>query len=233
MKPARSLPRMFVPGASPDAEIELPKAEVDKLRKVLRLTAGADIAVLPNDGSLIRATFTGYSAVPVSQEFPATESRVKITLIQALPKGEKLDEIVRAGTELGVFHFTLFPSERTVVRWDQNKLNDRLRRLDTIAREAAEVSYRTQLPTFSYVSSLKDALSAHPEADVLSEVEGLGRRLSRVRLGEKAVVIGPEGGWAPRERELIGDRAVTIGPRVLRVEHAAIAACSILLCDYA
>jgi 16S rRNA (uracil1498-N3)-methyltransferase len=222
---------MFVPGASPDSEIELPKAEIDKLRKVLRLGPGAQIAVLPNDGSLIHAEFTGYSAVPIAQFHPNTESRLSVTLAQALPKGEKLDDIVRAGTELGVSHFLLFPSDRTVVKWDAAKLADRLRRLEAIAIEAAEVSYRVKVPHFSTAENLQSVLAAHPDADVLSEAEGLPQRLARSRIGNRLIVIGPEGGWSPRERDWIGDLAVTIGPRVLRVEHAAIAACSLLLCD--
>ena len=47
--------------------------------------------------------------------------------------------------------------------------------------------------------------------------------------GQWEVVIGPEGGWSPREVELIGDRAVTLGPRVLRVDTAAAAACALAL----
>ncbi|AIE88096.1 RsmE family RNA methyltransferase [Fimbriimonas ginsengisoli] len=226
----RALPRLFVPDASPEGPIELPKEEIDKLRKVLRLSAGAEIAVLPNDGTLIRCQFQNREAIPLEVIHPNTESPLRLTVAQALPKGDKLDEIVRACTELGVAHFILFPSERTIVRWDEKKKIDRVHRLATIAREAAEVSFRAVLPTFSLADDLAAVLQAKPDSVVLSEVEGLSPKLVPVP-GEMTIVVGPEGGWAQRELALIGDRGVTLGPRVLRVDHAAPAAAALLLLD--
>lgn len=228
MSNLRGLPRIFVPDAEPDGPIDLPSAEVDKLRKVLRLSAGAEIAVLPGDGSLIRCEFGNRVAIPKEVVHPNTESPFHLTIAQALPKGDKLDEIVRACTEIGVARFILFPSERTVVRWDEKKTESRVARLETISREAAEVSFRTKLPTFELAKDLADVLKREPEAIVLSEVEGISPRLEPK--GDRAtIVVGPEGGWAKRELALIGDRGVTLGPRVLRVDHAGIAAASILL----
>jgi 16S rRNA (uracil1498-N3)-methyltransferase len=226
--PLRALPRIFLPGASPEAIIELPQPEIDKLRKVLRLSAGAEIALLPNDGTIIRCRFTGRDAEPIGVEAPEVEAKVAVTLIQALPKGDKLDEIVRACTEIGVSKFVVFPSERTVVRWDEKKLEAKLTRLATIVREGAEVSFRTRLPEIEYCKSLAKALEKYPAAQVLSEFEGETRLLDLSRV-ETAVVVGPEGGWSKRELELIGVLGVTLGPRVLRVEHAGPAAAALLL----
>lgn len=226
--PLRALPRVFVPGASSEGLIELPKEEIDKLRKVLRLSGGAQIAVLPNDGSIIRCEFTGRDAIPIQVEHPNVEAQFKLTVAQSLPKGDKLDEIVRACTELGVVKFLLFPSERTIVKWDQKKVADRLVRIQAIAREAAEVSFRTILPTFEYLPSLKELLMQNPRATVLSEVQDESKKLTKVGT-EMTIVVGPEGGWSIRELELIGDRGVTLGPRVLRVDHAGPAAAAILL----
>lgn len=228
--PIRALPRVFVQGASPEALIELPQSEIDKLRKVLRLSAGAQIGVLPNDGSIIRCEFTGHDAKPLETLWPEVEAKVDLTICQSLPKGDKLDEIVRACTEIGVARFVLFPSERTIVQWDAKKTADRLNRLQVIAREAAEVSFRTKLPTISYLPSLKEVLNQHPESIVLSEAEGEFKTLEPQP--SMTLVVGPEGGWSRRELELIGDRGVTLGPRVLRVDHAAAAAAAILLLNY-
>lgn len=228
LPPLRALPRLFVPGATPDEPFELPSEEIDKLRKVLRLSPGAIIAVLPNDGSIIRCEFQNREAIPIDVHRPRVEPDLQLTVAQALPKGEKLDEIVRACTEIGVSSFILFSSERTVVRWDEKKVAQRLSRLQTIAREAAEVSFRTRVPALSFAKDLKQVLKDQPEAVVLSEVENLAGGLART--GEAmTIVVGPEGGWAPRELALIGDRGVTLGPRVLRVDHAAPAAAAILL----
>jgi 16S rRNA (uracil1498-N3)-methyltransferase len=226
--PLRALPRVFIPGVSAEDLIELPSNEVDKLRKVLRLSAGAQIAVLPNDGSMIRCEFTGRDAKPVEIEWPAVEADLQLIVAQALPKGDKLDEIVRACTEIGVSKFILFPSERTVVQWDSKKVTDRLNRLATIAREAAEVSFRTKLPAIEYLNSLQEVLTQAPNPTVLSEVEDESKVLRRS--GDlMTIVIGPEGGWSPKELKVIGDKGVTLGPRVLRVDHAGPAAAAILL----
>lgn len=228
LPPLRALPRLFVPGATPDEEIELPSEEVDKLRKVLRLSPGAIIAVLPGDGSIIRCEFQNRIAVPIDVHHPDVEPALQLTVAQALPKGERLEDIVRACTEIGVAKFIFFSSERTVVKWDEKKIQDRLKRLQIIAREAAELSFRTKVPTLEWSSGLKDVLAEEPEAVVLSEVDGLARPLES-RGDKMTIVVGPEGGWAPRELQLIGDRGVSLGPRVLRVDHAAPAAAAILL----
>ncbi len=226
--PIRALPRVFVPGADPESEIELPREELDKLRKVLRLSPGAQIAVLPNDGSVIRCELETRTAKPLEVLHPHTEPAMRLRLAQALPKGDKLDEIVRACSEIGVSGFILFPSERTVVQWDEKKIAARMRRLEVIAREACEVSFRTKLPTFELARGLSAVLSSEPLAVVLSEIEGLGRGL-KPGADTMTIVVGPEGGWSNAELKLIGDRGVTLGPRVLRVDHAAAAAAAILL----
>jgi 16S rRNA (uracil1498-N3)-methyltransferase len=166
--------------------------------------------------------------VPLQVVHPQTESSFKLTVAQALPKGDKLDEIVRACTSIGVSGFLLFHSDRTVVRWDDSKFAAKVKRLEAIAREAAEVSFRVRLPIFSVAEDLASVLREVSDAVVLSEAQGVTTGLGRK--GEAmTIVIGPEGGWSPREFKLIGDRGVTLGPRVLRVDHAAAAAAAILL----
>lgn len=227
-KSLRALPRVFVPGADPAEDIALPGDELDKLRKVLRLSPGAEIAVLPNDGTIIRCRLHAKHAEPLEVQAPDVEATIRLIVCQALPKGDKSEEIVRACTEIGVAGFVFFPSERSVVRWDEKKSAQRLQRLATIAREAAEVSFRTRLPSVELLSRLSDVLERYPEAQVLSESEAATAHLRPI-VGEGAIVVGPEGGWAPREIKLIGERGITLGPRVLRVDHAAAAAAAILL----
>lgn len=139
-----------------------------------------------------------------------------------------METAIRMATEMGVAAFVLFPAERTVVRWTPDKLAGRLKRWNAIAREAAEVCYRTRLPQITTMGSLAEVLQAHPEAVVLSEGEVV---LTPLAVSGEAVtlVIGPEGGWAPREVQAIGDRAVTLGPLVLRVDTAVAAAVGAVL----
>lgn len=227
--PLRSLPRAFV-GGIPDElpeHIVLPEEEYSKFHKVLRLGSGDEVALLPGDGRLIRARLEGRGAAPIDAVFPETEPRTRLTLCLAMSKNDSLDESVRMGSEIGVQAFTVFPSDRTVVKWDEKKRQHRARRLHAIAREAAEVSFRTRLPRFGFAGSLHEVLESNPDAQVLSEVEGVDRQLTIA--DAVTLVIGPEGGWSPREVELIGSRAVTLGPRVLRVDTAVAAACALVL----
>ncbi|HEY0867627.1 MAG TPA: RsmE family RNA methyltransferase, partial [Fimbriimonas sp.] len=207
------------------------KDEIDKIRKVLRLSSGAQIAVLPNDGSIVRCIFRNHAAEPVEVLRPESETPLHLTLAQALPKGDKLDEIVRACTEIGVSRFVFFPSDRTVVRWDEKKTESRMQRLQAIARESAEVSFRVRLPEMEIAQNLEEVLRKWPEATVLSEVEGVASKLCRMP-SPMVIVVGPEGGWSDREIKAIGSRGATLGPRVLRVDHAGPAAAAILLLQY-
>ncbi len=228
LPPLRSLPRIFVPGVTIELGLmELPEAELHKLRHVLRLGTGASFLVLPGDGSMWLGQLSGRDA-NILERCPDPPSAARsVRLAIGLPKPESLEEVVRMGTELGVDHFTIFTARRSVPKWDEKKWAARLTRLATIAREAAEVCFRGKLPTFQVLGSLKETLSAYPDAIVLSELEGvpvtLGDRLPP-GLGDATLIIGPEGGWATDEVAQIGDRGVTLGPLVLRVDTAAVTA---------
>lgn len=205
----------------------MPEADWHKMRHVLRLGAGDQVAILPNDGRLLRCELDRTGAVVLEECTPRTEPDTRLTLWQALSRPEAIESVVRMGTEIGVARFVLFPSDRSVVRWDATKLEGRIARLRTIAREAAEVSFRLRLPEVESAGGLVDV---PPDAWVLSEVEAVGKQLLNVpREDSMTLVVGPEGGWSPAESTRIGERAVTLGPRVLRVDTAACAAAALVL----
>jgi 16S rRNA (uracil1498-N3)-methyltransferase len=209
----------------------LPPEELRKLRDVLRLRSGAEIAVLPNDGTVLRCRLSGRQAELVAVEAPATEAARRVTIAIAHCRPEALEQAVRMTAELGVHRILLFPSDRSVVRWSEEKLLAKLGRLRAIAREASEVAFRVRLPQVDRMASLDHILEAHPTALVLSESERVERRLvdALVETEEPVLVIGPEGGWSPQEGERIAHRAVTLGPRVLRVDTAAVCALTLAL----
>ena len=217
-----------MPGVTADEPIRLPTNEYEKFHRILRLASGDEILVLPNDGTAIRCRYQGKTVVPIDVFQPETELPIRITVVQALPKGDKLDEIIRSCAELGVQKFVLFASDRSVVKWDQAKLEARIKRLETIAAEACEVAFRTHLPSVEFCASW-EAIFDHPYLIVLSEAEGISAPLSQFRNQDISLLVGPEGGWSPRERERFKGKEVTLGPRVLRVDHAAAAAVASLV----
>jgi 16S rRNA (uracil1498-N3)-methyltransferase len=228
MKSIRALPRIFIPGMEMGSPFEIPKPEFDKLHNVLRLRSGAEIGVMPDDGSFWVCRLDGRVAVPVEQHHPGTEPEIYITIAQALPKGDKLDEIIRSCTEIGVCRFVLFSADRSVVKWDAKKLDDKMRRLHALAREASETAFRMRIPIIEYRSNLADVLSKETAILALSELETVTQSLY-AESRNVCLVVGPEGGWSPREVEMLQPHARTLGPRVLRTEHAGFAGAAKLL----
>ncbi len=222
----RALPRAFIREASESEAFRLPEEERRKMHDVLRLGRGAEIVVLPGDGRAIRCRLDGPMAEPLEAFRPETESPRCVSLALGLPKPESLETAVRMAAELGLAEIAVFPAARSVVRWNESKWASRLKRLESIAREGCEVAFRTRLPAIRRLAGLQQAL-ALPGAQALSEYEAVGRLLEPAM--EAALIIGPEGGWTPAEAALIGDRARTLGPRVLRVDTAAAAACALAM----
>lgn len=232
MKEIRSLPRAFVviEDVANVTSFEIPDAEFKKIHNVLRLRSGDKLAFLPNDGSLLVCQLDGRRATILERHPLETEPECKVSLAVAFLKGDGLDEIIRMGSEMGVQEFILFPSDRVVVRWEGPKLQDRLRRWNALAQEACEVAMRSRLPQIGLAKGLAEVLS-DPSAYVLSEADGLQAGLYSVKKLERVTLVsGPEGGWSPREFQLIGDRAISLGPRILRATTAPVAAAAALLC---
>lgn len=207
---------------------EIPKPEFDKLHNVLRLRSGAEIGVMPNDGTFWVCKLDGRTAVPVDKHEPKTEPSIQITIAQGLPKGDKMDDIIRSCTEIGVSKFVIFPSDRSVVRWEAKKLDEKMRRVQALAREAAETSFRMRIPTIEYAANLEEVLAKQSDILALSELEAVTDHFV-VTADRVCLVVGPEGGWSPREVEKLQPYARTLGPRVLRTEHAGFAAASRIL----
>ncbi|MGI6725036.1 MAG: RsmE family RNA methyltransferase [Christensenellales bacterium] len=167
----------------------------------------------------------------ILDELASNEARTRITLYQGWPKGDKLDQIVRQSTELGVAAFVPVLFARCVARPDQ--AGKRLERLNKIAREAAMQSERTIIPpVLAPISAaeLPTRLQKHALALVLYENER-HQTLASVLNGQAdlALVIGPEGGLTAEEVAAMGAQPVTLGPRVLRTETAGIAAIAMAL----
>jgi 16S rRNA (uracil1498-N3)-methyltransferase len=228
MNSIRALPRIFIPGQDMSAPFEIPKPEHDKLHNVLRLRSGAEIGVMPNDGTLWVCRMDGKLGVPIVQHRPATEPELFVTIAQALPKGDKLDDIIKSCTEIGASRFVLFTGARSVVKWDAKKVEEKMRRIQALARESAELAFRMRIPVIEFRSDLNEVLSKESGVIALSEQESVTATL-KTEGKSVCLVIGPEGGWAPREVEAMKEYAVTLGPRVLRTEHAGFAAIAKLL----
>ena len=219
--------RFFVdPGTVTGERFGLPKSIAHQVTRVLRLRDGAEIVVLEGDGHETRCRLEGDALVVLERAKSAGEPRHRLTVAQALLKGDHLETVVRQGTEVGVARFELIVTERCVAR---DISPTRLSRLRAVAREAAEQSERGVIPEVVGPLALTDVIG--PGSVLLAERAITSPGLSQVPIPER-LVIGPEGGFAPGEIEAAvraGATTATLGRRILRSESAALAAAALIL----
>lgn len=214
----------FVPGQS----VPLSAAAVAHLR-VLRLGAGFDVEVFDGNGQraharLVTTSDGGWAAdvVSVSRDRASTA----LHLIQAVPKGAKIDTIVRMVTELGVHGVHLVNTEHVVARWDSQRIVRRVERLSRVATEAARQCGRNLVPRIMAPDSLEVVLGRISDGDgkVLFWEHATAPLGTLDASPVQWVVVGAEGGLSQREADQLvaaGFLAVTMGETILRVETAA------------
>jgi 16S rRNA (uracil1498-N3)-methyltransferase len=222
-----TLHRFFVePDEMAGARFPLPVSIERQVRAVLRLRDGDRLVLLAGDGSEAVCRLDAGGCIVEERRAAGGEPRHRLTIVQALLKGDALERVVRHGTEVGIAAFQLVVTERCIVR---DLPPRRLERLRTIAREAAEQSERSLLPEVLAPVPLAEALA--PGSVLLFERDG-GERLGRVEPPPSVVVIGPEGGFTPAEVQAASDAGATLaglGPRILRSETVAPAAAAVIL----
>jgi 16S rRNA (uracil1498-N3)-methyltransferase len=212
---------------------ELSREAAHYLRDVHRLGAGAAFvafdpeAGLEADASLNEIRRAGVSC-SIGPPRRASRGSNGVTLLQALAKGDRLEQVVRAATALGVECVQFIATERTQVRPEALRI-DRLR---AICVDAARQSGRGDLPRLPGVQSLGRALSGLQADEALKlclsprAKSALAERLRDWRFGSKAfVLVGPEGGFSESELEqsrAAGFDHVALGPLTLRTELAAV-----------
>lgn len=234
-------PRVFVPTPlKGQHEVVLPTQAAEHVSRVLRLRAGASLVLFDGTGGEYAAELTatgrdGVRAAVGAWRDTECESPLRVTLLQALARGEKMDLIVQKATELGVARIVPVAAERSVVQLDGDRAERRAEHWRAVAISACEQCGRNRLPEIEAASPLEEALRRldaaasvrlwlEPGADVSLVAAASGQR-------DLVLLIGPEGGFSPAEGELAqraAFRAVSLGPRVLRTETAGLAALAAL-----
>ncbi len=218
--------RFFVPAdAMLGDRFPVPSSIERQVRGVLRLRDGARVVLLNGDGMEAECVLEGTDCVIVVRRANRAEPTHRLTVAQALLKGDALEDVIQHGTEVGIAAFQLVLAERCVAREISDRRLDRLR---SIAREAAEQSERGIIPAVD---------APVPVAKVMSS----GAVLLHERAGEDGlagldppatVIIGPEGGWTDAEvtsARAAGVPVVGLGPRILRSQTVAVAAGAVIL----
>jgi 16S rRNA (uracil1498-N3)-methyltransferase len=211
------------------------------LRQSLRLQPGEILTVTDDCGRRYRTEVRDVTSRLLSAHILETttappKTGPSIVLAQALLKGEKMDWIIQKATELGVDRIAPVLATHGVVRPRAERVEHQRGRWQRIALEAAQQCERWFVPGIDEPVSVAELLDRSKTAasKIMLAERSAGSALTAVPLsgtGDVWLLIGPEGGW--NEEEVTqslqnGFTPVTLGPRILRAETAAIAAISIL-----
>lgn len=225
----------------------VPEPTAHYLRDVLRVTTGQIVEFFDGTGRYARARIQ--STTPKSVEIAVVElgqseqneSPCQITLLQAIPKGDRWAWVIEKATELGVTRLIPLKTSRSVVDIPSGKGESKLERWQKIAASAARQSQRSVIPELSAQQDLKAMLERNPEDDTLRfvlHVDETARSLvdhlqQALEPSPRAVelFIGPEGGFDDQEVEAMQRAGIipcSLGPRVLRSETAGVVAIALV-----
>jgi 16S rRNA (uracil1498-N3)-methyltransferase len=230
--PPASLPRLYVETIlSPGLSLTLDGPQANYLAAVMRLGAGDRVKLFDDRTGewLAEIVDAGRKRVSliIGEQLRGREAVPDLWLLFAPIKRGRIDWLVEKATEMGVARLLPVITHRTIV--------DRINRdrLFAHAVEAAEQCERTALPELGEPAKLTHLLRDWPEARILyfADEEGGEPLAALAAPGPAAILIGPEGGFTDEERDAIRAlpqaRRVSLGPRILRADTAALAAISL------
>lgn len=239
------MPKFFVKeNQIKNNKIEIIGEDVNHIINVLRMRNGEILKVCNRDTGenyLVKIINAQSNSIicDIQEKINATaESNINITLYQGLPKFEKMELIIQKNTEVGVNEIVPVVMERTVVKLDEKQSNKKLERWQKIAEIASKQSQRDRIPKVDNIIKMKfmyEKLNLEEYDAILVAYENekktlLKEELKKLQKAEQneykiAIIIGPEGGIAEGEIEMlqkIGAKCVSLGKRILRTETAGI-----------
>jgi 16S rRNA (uracil1498-N3)-methyltransferase len=233
------IPRAYIDQPlSSGATVTLDAVASNHLSRVLRLKAGAALRIFNGAGGEYDAVLESAGknqAIVQLGEYHAIEreSGLPLTLAQGIARGERMDLIIQKAVELGVSSIVPLQTERTVVRLDENRADKRLQHWRGIIISACEQCGRNRLPELTAIQSLEQWCTRTDRGTPVLLDPAAASSLEEMAspAGAVSLLIGPEGGLSPAEREAAyasGCQGLRLGPRILRTETATITGVSLL-----
>lgn len=233
------VPWFIAPDGWTETEIVLPPEETHHALKVMRVKPPDVITVIDGRGGVARAAAARIDGDRLVAEILDREERrplkPQIVVYQGAAKGSKNDDVVERLAEMGIAETWMYASARTVVKWDAQRLERLSARWRTIAASAAKQSrnpYVMEVGGGLSWTELQRRIAREPLAVVLWEGASLPLRTALVGPADRvALVVGPEGGLERAEAEALADaggQLVSLGPRILRTQNAAVVAAAAL-----
>ncbi len=233
------IPRVFVSASLNKGDVvDLDSENSRYLVRVLRRQTDDPVTLFNGDGndylSSIASTAGKTSLRIESVQANSTESPLKITLVQSLAKGAKLDLVVQKATELGVHAIAPVSNERSILQIAPDKQARKLDHWRKIAVSACAQCNRSVVPQIEVPQTFEQWLSTRQSDTTFlldpDATQGIGVTQAPAA-GSCTLVVGPEGGFSQDERDRAsahGVLPVCFGPRVLRTETAGLAAIAVL-----
>lgn len=224
--------------------LDLPESAARHAGRVLRLRTGDEIVLFDGNGSEYGAQIAEVGRDRVTAEIVERrdidrEAPIRVTLVQALQSGDKMDLTIQKAVELGADCVAPVASRRSVLRLEGERAKKRVEHWRGVAIAACEQSGRNRVPVVDDIEALNRWLErpAAPNALRLMLAPGAGSTLAALPrpTGDMQIelLIGAEGGLAPEEldqAEQAGFIGVRLGPRILRTETAGLAALAAMQC---
>lgn len=238
----KAVRRFLIESGVPGETVRLPDGEAVHARRVLRLKPGDRVQLIDGQGALFDAELIEVCdqvTAHLHQRLEGAPPPVALTLYQGLPKYDKLEFIAQKAAELGATRLVPVRMARSVVKITEEDGSRKRERLDRIAREAMKQCGRADRLEIAEPVRFDGALNMFQAEDVMLMPweNARGRRIRDEHQDNPGahtvgILIGPEGGISQEEADAAvgaGAKPVTLGPRILRAETAAIAAMAVAM----
>lgn len=247
------MPKFFVTNKNiNNNEMIITGEDVNHIKNVLRKKVGEPITICNVDSSVdYLCEIVNFEKetirCKVSEALISnSESNIKVTIFQGLPKADKMELVIQKAVELGVFDITPIEMKRCIVKLTDKDKIKKLQRWQKIAEVASKQSGRNTIPKINEIKSIRNICNLFINYDIVlvayeNEKENkLKSELEKLKLNQKenlkiGIIIGPEGGIDREEIELLkenGAKIITLGNRILRTETVALNMLSIIMYEF-
>ena len=230
--------------------IKIQGQDVNHIKNVLRKKVGDEIIICNSDKEytyLCDITKIEKESIEckIVRGLEDFKSNIKVTIMQGLPKKDKMDLVIQKSVELGCYDIQPVDMERCIVKYDEKDKKKKIERWQKVSEVAAKQCDRDFIPKVNNIMTLKNICKILNEYDIVilayekEEKTKLKEALNKIKekYGENeikiAVIIGPEGGISLKEVEMIKENdnvvTVTLGKRILRTETVALNILSIIM----
>lgn len=235
------MPKFFVKSNQiSNNQIEITGTDVNHIKNVLRMQPKDTIEICNAEEQenylceIQNLNDTKIECIIKEKLAQSTESNVKVTIFQGLPKAEKMEFIIQKAVELGAFDITPVEMARCIVKLNEKDKIKKIERWQKISEVASKQCQRDIIPKINNVIQLKNICNIINEYDAIilayeKEKENtIKQELQKIKeqnLHKIGIVIGPEGGLEEKEVELLresGAKVITLGKRILRTETVAL-----------